>query len=87
MTPDRFARMVEQSSWKDEMGDPCLYSSEAIALLRRQHAAMVRIVKIRTVENLKWKPQTTIGNAIKVSMAQEWNDLLATIAAYKKGTR
>ena len=56
-------------------------------LLRRQHAAYVRMVKRHLSDNKQWQPQTGVGKAIKVSIIGELDVILAAFARYKAGMK
>lgn len=91
MTPDRFVRMVEHLQPKSLSKEKAYFDAwQILTLLRRQHAAMVRIVK-------RQKKKCQQGHYLEAHTRQvesycdmyqlSCDDFLAALAAYKKGTR
>ena len=56
-----------------------------LKLLRQYHNKIVRMVQKKAVDNLKWKPLTSFGHAIKASLASEYRELLAALATLRQG--
>lgn len=93
-TRDLFDRMVMDELKKRDHGpdDPCLWliGPEVVALLRRYHARVRRLVMERSVEYMKeankkiWNTQTQASYASK---AWAFKDFAEELDRLKKGTR
>ncbi len=82
MKPDRFTKMVEPMILRLRLnpGSPHVTPECAAALMRHQHAAMVRMVK-REPGNIMMS-----GTEYKRGAIDTCDILLAKLARYKKGT-
>ena len=82
--PDRFERAVQNvKAVICIAGGRAIYTRDAIKLLRRQHAAVVRLVK-RKKEAAKLRP---MGFARTDGYFMACDDLLAILAAWRRGTK
>jgi hypothetical protein len=76
--PDRFDEMVLSHSYDEDYIPTC----EAVKLLRRQHAAYVRMVK-----RCQHDSQFPYNHHMQAGSQNAFEMILADLARYRKGTR
>ena len=88
--PDRFEQIIAKMTGPSWCPDPEIPKGEVLAILRRQHAAYVRMVKVQrdrmksgafSVTNVEVDRNCLRGNQ------HACNTLLTTMAIYKRGTK
>ena len=80
MKPDRFDRMIARITGPAWCADSDIQKGEVVVLLRRQHAAYVRLVK-RDLATERY--QNECNETVKQATCEY---LLAAFARYRKGT-
>ena len=81
-TPDRWERMVERRNRAPFNDVPWIYSNDAVMLLKRQYAQMVRVVKGQKPPSISSMSQYSSFLRGKLVAC---NNILAALARWKGG--